>query len=173
MSEQPDFSTSPRPRRLPVRDLAAVAVALLTLTFALWTAWVARREADVARDRLVAVRREVGSMEARLRSVSARGDSGGDLLARAAAAREAPPEGVVAALAGILPDDVRVERLSVSYDDTISLEIRLVARDAAAWDLALERLTEAPSFEKVTPGPERREGEIRTSVSARWRGGGR
>ena len=93
--------------------------------------------------------------------------------ARAAAAREAPPEGVVAALAGILPDDVRVERLSVSYDDTISLEIRLVARDAAAWDLALERLTEAPSFEKVTPGPERREGEIRTSVSAQWRGGGR
>jgi hypothetical protein len=172
VSEQPDFSTSPRARRLPWRDLAAVTLGILALAFAVWTAWSTRKEADAARDKLVAVRREIGILERRVRVLSERDTTGGKLLARAALAQEAPPERIVAALARLLPDDVRVERLSVSYGDAVSLEMRLVARNAEAWDAALQRLSEPGPLEKVIPGPERREGEIRTSVSARWRGTG-
>jgi hypothetical protein len=170
VKEQPDFSTSPRPRRPPLRDLLAIVLGLLALGFALHTAWSARRQAHQSRDRLAAVRREVSELESRLRSVSARAGAGGELLAHAAAASEAPPERIVAALAEVLPDDVRVDRLSIAYGEVVSLDLRLVSRDAAAWDLALERLVDARTFDKVTPGPERRDGEIRTSVTADWKG---
>lgn len=168
--EQPDFSTSPRPRRPPVRDLFAIVVGLLALGFALHTAWSARRQADESRDRLVAVRRDVSALESRLRALSAQAGEGGVLMARAAVANEAPPERIVAALAGVLPDDVRVDRLIIDYGEVVSLDLRLVSRDASAWDLALEGLVEAGTLAKVTPGPEQRDGEIRTSVTAEWKG---
>jgi hypothetical protein len=156
-----------------VRDLVALLLGVLALGFALHTAWSARTAATDSRDRLAAVRREVTSLENRVRAVSARAGAGGALLARAAAASEAPPERIVAVLAGLLPEDVRVERLTVAYDDEVSLDLQLVARDAGAWDEALARLAAAESLERVVPGPERREGEIRTTVRARWRSGAR
>jgi hypothetical protein len=168
MREQPDFSTTPRPRRPPARELLAVVLGFLVLFLSLGSASATRREAGAARERLAAVRREIGSLEARLRAVDARTTQGGELLNRAAAAGEAPPERIVAAIARALPGDARVERLTVGYGDAISLEMMLVARDAAAWDRALARLVEAGPFEEVIPGPERRDGEVRTSVSARW-----
>jgi len=170
MREQPDFSTVPRPRRAPARELVAVILGLLALGFAIRTASATRREASAARERVASVRREIGSLEARLRAVDARTTQGGEMLGRAAAAGEAPPERIVAAIARALPDDARIERLTIGYDDAISLEMRLVARDAAAWDRALDRLVRAGPFEEVIPGPEHREGEIRTTVSARWAG---
>jgi hypothetical protein len=168
MREQPDFSTSPRPRRPPARELLAVALALLALGFAFRTAWTTRREAAAARDRLAAVQREIGTFQARIRAVGARAAAGGELLTRAAAAGEAPPERIVAELARALPDDARVERLSIVYGDEITLEMRVVARDPRAWDRTLERLARAESLEEVSPSPERREGEVRTTVHARW-----
>lgn len=172
MREQPDFSTRPRPRRPPVRDLVAVTLGLVTLGFAVHAASATRREAGAARERLAAVRREIGALEARLRVVEARTTQGGELLARAAAAGESPPERIVAAIARALPDDARIERLSIAYGDTISLDMLLVARNAGAWDRALDQLVRAGPFEKVIPGPERRDGEIRTTVSALWAGEG-
>ena len=59
MRDQPDFSTSPRPRRPPARDLLAIILGLLALGLALRTAWSARHEADEARERVVEARREV------------------------------------------------------------------------------------------------------------------
>jgi hypothetical protein len=168
MREQPDFSTTPHPRRPPAWELLAVVLGFVALLLAIGSASATRREAGAARERLAAVRRENGSLKARLRAVDARTTQGGELLARAAAAGEAPPERIVAAIARALPRDARVERLAVSYGDAISLEMLLVARDAAAWDRALARLVEAGPFEEVIPGPERRDGEIRTSVTAQW-----
>jgi hypothetical protein len=170
MREQPDFSTAPRPRRAPARELAAVALGLLALGLAVGTASATRRQAGAARERVAAVRREIDSLEVRLRAVDARTTQGGEMLTRAAAAGEAPPEQIVAALARALPDDTRVERLTIGYGDAISLEMQLIARDAAAWDRALDRLVRAGPFEEVIPGPERRDGEVRTRVSARWAG---
>jgi hypothetical protein len=146
----------------------AVALALLALGFAVHTGWATRREAAAARDRLAGVQREIGTLQARIRAVGARAAAGGELLARAAAAGEAPPERIVAELARALPDDARVERLSIVYGDEIALEMRMVARDPEAWDRTLERLAQAESLEQVSPGPERREGEVRTTIRARW-----
>lgn len=168
MREQPDFSTSPRPRRPPARELAAVVLALLALGFAAHTAWTTRREAAGAQDRLAAVQREIDTLQARIRAVGVRAAAGGELLTRAAAAGEVPPERIVAELARALPDDARVERLSIVYGDEITLEMRVVARDPRAWDRTLERLAQAESFEEVSPGPERREGEVRTTIHALW-----
>jgi len=170
MREQPDFSTSPRPRRAPAREVLVFVLGLLALGLAVGGASMTRREAGAARDRLAAVRREISSLQARLRTVDARTTAGGELLGQAAAASESPPDRIVAAIAGALPADARVERLTIGYGDAISLEMVLVARDAAAWDRALARLVGAGPFEDVIPGPERREGEIRTTVTARWAG---
>jgi hypothetical protein len=169
MKEQPDFSTRPRPRRPPTRDVVALVVGLLVLGFAVRSAWSARQEAHAARDRLAEVQREVGTLEARVRALGAR-SAGGELLTRAAAAGQAPPERIVATLARALPDDARVERLSIVYGDEISLQMRVVARDPAAWDRTLERLEQTTSLEEVSPGPERREGEIRSTIRAQWAG---
>jgi hypothetical protein len=127
-----------------------------------------RREAAAARDHVAAVQREIGTLQARLRAVAGRTLAGGELLTRAAAAGEAPPERIVAELARALPDDARIERLSIAYGDEIALEMRVVARDPEAWDRTLERLAKAEPLEEVSPGPERREGEVRTTIRARW-----
>ena len=168
MNEQPDFSTRPRRRRPPARAILAVALALLALGLAAHAAWTTRREAAAARDRLAAVEREIGTLQARIRAVGARAAGGGELLARAAAAGDAPPERIVAELARALPGDARVERLSIVYRDEISLEMRVVARDPEAWDRALEGLARTERLNEVSPGPERREGEVRTTVRAQW-----
>lgn len=168
MRDQPDFSTTPRSRRPPLQEIVAVVVAVALLGLALNTVWTARQEAQAARDRLAAVRREVGSMQARLRAFGARAAAGGGLLTQAAAAGVSPPERIVAQLALALPETARVEQLSIVYGADIALEMRVVARDAAAWDRTLERLEKSSFLEDVTPGPERREGEVRTTVSARW-----
>jgi len=168
MSEQPDFSTTPRPRRPPAREVILLGVGLLALSFAVRAVWTTRQEAGAARDRLSQVQREIGTLEARVRAFGARG-AGGELLSQAAAAGEAPPERIVATLAGALPDDARVERLNIVYGEEISLEMRVVARDPAAWDRTLERLEETTSLAEVSPGPERREGEVRTTIRAQWR----
>jgi hypothetical protein len=146
----------------------AVALGLLALGFAVHTAWTARREAAAARDRLATVQREIETFQARIRAVGAQAAAGGELLTRAAAAGEAPPERIVAELARALPNDARVERLSIVYGDEIALEMRVVARDPGAWDRTLEHLAQAEPLEEVSPGPERREGEVRTTIHARW-----
>jgi hypothetical protein len=165
--EQPDFSTRPRPRRLPTRHLVAFVGGLLVLALAVRIAWTARHEAEAARERLAEVEREVVSLGARLRAFGDRGARGED-LARAAAVAEAPPERIVATLARALPDDARVEQLSIVYGNEISLEMRVVARSPAAWDRTLERLEETAALDEVSPGPEKREGEVRTTVRALW-----
>jgi hypothetical protein len=170
MREQPDFSTRPRPRRPPARELLAVGLALLALGFASHAAWTTRRQAAAARDRLATVQREIGTFQARIRALGARVAAGGELLNRAAAASEAPPERIIAELARALPGDARVERLGIVYGDDITLEMRVVARNPGAWDRTLERLARMRSLEEVSPGPERREGEVRTTVHARWAG---
>ncbi len=168
VKNQPDFSTTPRSRRLPLWEIVAVVVAVALLGVALRTAFTTRRDSRAARDRLAAVQRDVVSMRARVQAYGARVAAGGGLLTQAAAAGESPPERIVAQLGRVLPEAARVERLSIVYGEEITLEMRVVARDAIAWDLTLERLEETRFLEEVSPGPEHRDGEVRTTVSARW-----
>lgn len=107
-------------------------------------------------------------MQTRIQAFGARAAAGGGLLTRAAAAGESPPERIVAQLAQVLPDTARVERLSIVYGEEIALEMRVVARDATAWDLTVQRLEQTRFLADVSPGPEHRDGEVRTTVRARW-----
>ena len=81
---------------------------------------------------------------------------------------DAPPSRIVADVATLLPPDVRLERLAIDYQRGGTLEMLVVARDAAAWDLLLERLERAPRIRDVEPGPEARAAEVRSVVRARW-----
>jgi hypothetical protein len=170
VTRQPDFSTAPRARRILARDTLAVLAAALLLALALGEAWRARAEARLAGDRLAAVRADVDAGSARLRALEARarGEAQGLL-----AAADALPAQIVADVAEALPRDVRLERLSIDYARGGALELHVVARDAAAWDVLLERLERAPGFREVQPGPESRDAEVRSLIRARWVGGAR
>ena len=168
MSRQPDFATSPRRSRVPTWESVALAASLVALALSGAGAWRARDEARAARARLAEVRRDVDAAAARQRTLEAlaRGP------ARGLPASEAPPSRIVADLAAAIPAGVRLERLLIDYSKEGMVEMNVVARDAAAWDRLLARLEEAPSLREVQPGPESREGEVRTLVRARWVGSG-
>jgi hypothetical protein len=166
VTRQPDFSTTPRPSRLPAFGTAAVVVGLVAVGLAGAAAWRARDGARVARARVDELRREVDAAGARLKALEASARTGRPGLA----ASEAEPARILADVAGVLPSDARLERLSIDYAHGGALELEVVARDASAWDRLLERLEKAPQFREVEPGPEARDAEVRSLVRARWVG---
>jgi hypothetical protein len=170
MRIQPDVSTHPRPRRPAPRQVALVAIGVFACAFAAWSAWTARAGAGAARARLMEARRELGSMEARLRTLGGRSTASAEVLRRAAAARESPPDRVVAAIGRHLPPRARLEHLTITYAADVTLDMQVVSRDPGEWDLFLARLERDAAFEDVTPGPERRDQPMRTSLHVRWTG---
>jgi hypothetical protein len=168
VSRQPDFATAPRHSRVPAWETVAVGAGLAALALAAGGAWRARDEVLSARARLVEVRRDVDAAAARQRALEARARG----PARGLAAAEAPPARIVADLASAIPPGVRLERLLIDYAREGAVEMEVVARDAASWDGLLARLEGASALRDVQPGPEAREGEVRTVVRARWVGGG-
>jgi hypothetical protein len=170
VTDHPDFATTPRPRRFLRWEATAVAIALLALAWAAHAAWTARAEAGAARAELSEVRREIDAARPRLRALEARSAAGVERRAQAAAAGLAPPSRIVDAVAAVLPSEARLERLSIDYGRGVSLEMQVVARQASAWDRLLDGLERAPEFADVEPGPEIREGELRTVLRARWVG---
>jgi hypothetical protein len=167
---QPDFSTTSRPSRVPAwQQLALAACGLVALGTAL-QAFLAREEARSAESRRTEVSRDVAAAAGRLQALEAglRFPGGGALAPEAA-----PPARIVAELAALLPDDVRLERIAIDYQRGGMLELLVVARDAAAWDRLLRQLEAAPRFREVEPGPEARAAEVRSLVRARWAAGSR
>jgi hypothetical protein len=167
---RPDFSTAPRKRRSRTLERLAVVAGLLVLGASAGSAWKARVEARQAHARLAAVDRDIVSATARRNALVPRSGAGAERVARVAASRSAPPATVVAAVAAVLPADARIERLAIDYGRTVTLEMLVVAREAAAWDRFLDRLERSPRFREVEPGPESRDGEVRSVVRARWSG---
>ena len=168
MRRQPDFSTTPRAERVPAGQQLALAVCAFAALAATVQAVRARDEARTAVARLADVNREVEAVAARRRALEARARLPGS---QALAAEDAPPARIVADVASLLPADVRLERLAIDYEAGGTLELLVVARDAEAWDLLLERLERAPRFREVEPGPEARAAEVRSLVRARWAAG--
>jgi hypothetical protein len=167
VTRQPDFSTAPRLRHGPPWDTLAVLAGAVLLALALAGAWRARAEARLVRGRLAEVRKEAEAASGRLRALEARARGQARGLLPAA---EATPGQIVAGVASTLPGDVRLERLSIDYARGGTLEMHVVARDAAAWDLLLDRMEAAAEFQDVEPGPESREGEVRSVIRTRWAG---
>ncbi len=161
MRRQPDFSTVPRPSRFKSLERVAVVIGIVSLLFALGFAWQARSEAAQAAARLATTRAEAESYATQVRAFT-RSGAAGDKIA------SATPTRIAASVASALPDHVRLERLAIEYGATVSLEMNVIARRAAEWDLLLERLEKSPEFGEVQPGPESRQAEVRSTVRARW-----
>ena len=163
-----DFSSRPRARRLEPREWAWLAVGALAVLLSAGTAWDAWRDNRAAVVRVATVRAERDAAGARLRALESqvRRDSMGN---QAWLTLEAPPPRVVADLAELLPPEVRLEQLSLKYGTRLEVEMTVSARDAAAYDLFLERLGASPRFGEVSPGEENRAGEVKAQVRAAYR----
>jgi Tfp pilus assembly protein PilN len=160
-----DFSTRPQPPPRSLLDLALVAVGLLALA---WSASCARgswRDAREKRMRVEEARRELAETRERV-SPTAPSSPDGAFARQALLSLEATPPVVLAALATVLPADVRLDGLSLDYGGALHLQLQVVARDAAAYDLFLSRLEASPLFASVRLGEENREGEVRAVVKA-------
>jgi hypothetical protein len=164
----PDFSTAPR-RRPPARDLLLAAAALVLTLLSVRAAIGAHTERERARSRLAEVQADIEASKARLRVLEGRGGGNDGPLGQAVLTSEVPFPWLLAEIAELLPPDVRLERIGLEYGRDLSLEMNVVARDPRAFDHLLERLDAFPKLRDVRPGPENREGEVRTTVRAVWR----
>lgn len=166
----PDFSTAPR-RRPPVRDLVLVAAALGLALASLGLALSAHGELSNAQSRVAEVQAGIDAARGRLRALETRGIAGEGPLSQALLTTDAPPAPVLAELAGVFPPDVRLERIDLAYGRELAVEMGVVARNPRGFDRLLERLDSFPRLRDVRPGPENREGEVRTTVRATWTSG--
>jgi hypothetical protein len=166
----PDFSSrGPRPAARPWEAvLLAVALALITLSsYKASSSYADSRRARLAYE---AETREATSLQERLRRLEA-GPSVGvaGLAARVVTSMESPPSRVLAALTALMPPDVRLDGVGLSYGVRLDVEARVVARRAESYDLFLKRLAESPVFEAIVPGSESRQGETRASLRMTFR----
>ena len=84
---------------------------------------------------------------------------------------EAPPSRVLAELGEVLPPDVRLDGLSLTYGRRLEVEMRVVARSPRAYDQLLERLQASARLRDLVLGAENREGEVKTTVHASFEPG--
>jgi hypothetical protein len=164
VSRQPDFRSEPSGPQPKLWQAAWLGCGALALAIASYQALGARAEAADAEARLAGVSKEVAALASRQAALASRARSGSEPLA----ALDAPPARIVADVASVLPPDARLDRLAIDYDRGGALEFLVVAKDAAAWDLLLERLERSPRIRDVEPGPEARAAEVRSTVRARW-----
>ena len=165
MNAARDFSTRPRARALTGAERAVVLAGVAALAVASWSAADAWTEHRGAAARLAQAREEVEAARARIRQLQGAGDA---VASQAALSAEAPPERVVAEIAALLPDDVRLESLTLSYGRELPVELRVAARDPAAFDLFLDRLQRSRAFADVLPGDEVRTGDMNAVIRARY-----
>jgi len=166
-----DFGTRRRPRgRQPADTALLVAAAVVLLSSAYVTA-SAVLDARHARTSLDAVRQETAAADERARALEAPAGPETEVGARAMWSASAPPPRVVAALAEIVPRDVRIEGLTLRYAAQLSVEMTLTARSAADYDRFVQALEASPVFDSIVLGDEARTDTVRASLRARYHGG--
>jgi hypothetical protein len=174
MTQGPDFSSQPRRRRSgPVERalVLAAGVAALASAISAFGSWSDMRRAQAALDR---TREELTSVRARAQSLEPRAGAADETLAsRILLSREAPPQAVMGELSALLPADVRLDDVRLSYDERLTLELRVRARDTASYDRFLERLAASPRFAGIVPGEESRGPELTALLRLWYRAGGR
>lgn len=167
-----DFSSRAHRRpRWSASERVLVSASTLVLALVGWwtlAAWSDHRHASA---RVQAARQELAAARSRAQAAQSRPDAADAIFSRAVLTAEAPPGSVLVALAALLPPDVRLEGLGLKYSERLELDLRVAARTARAYDLFLSRLEESPLFERVEPGDENREGEVRTTVRATFKAG--
>jgi hypothetical protein len=168
MSPARDFSTRPRRRPLTRGEAGWLAVGLLACAGAAWSAGDAWAEHRAASARAAQARADTDALRGRLGALQKGGGPDAGLGAQAALTGQAPPERVIAEIAGLLPADVRLESVVMSYGGQLQLELRVAARRPASFDAFLERLQRSPLFAEVLPGDEDRTGDMRAMIRARY-----
>ncbi|HEY2941535.1 MAG TPA: hypothetical protein VGN09_03785 [Vicinamibacteria bacterium] len=164
-----DFSSRPRRQASRPVDLALLAAGTVALLLSAYTtahAWNGRQR---ARARVEETRREGEALQARVRELDARREPAQAIAYQALLTAEAPPPRVLADLVALMPGDVRLDAVSLSYGEPLRLRVDVVARTASSYDLFLDRLQRSPLFADVLPGEENREGELRTSIQMAYR----
>jgi hypothetical protein len=165
----PDFSTRPAPPRLAASDLALLVTGVLAAALSVRTVVGGRSEVGAARAHLAEVRGDAD--EARRRAVVLEKRMGDGVSGQAWLTAEAPPSRVLAELGEILPPDVRLDGLSLTYGRRLEVEMRVVARSPRAYDQLLERLQSSARLRDLVLGAENREGEVKTTVHASFEPG--
>ena len=170
MSRLPDFSSSAPPvAPLGSAERAWLAGGVLLLLAALLAGLRAQQDLDLARVRLDQARNEARSAGERARARGQRQEPAeAELRGQARLGLLAPPQRVLADLEARLPRGVRFERIGLVYGADLRLELQVTAREARDYDRFLEALEASPRFAELVPGPENREGELRSSLGLRY-----
>lgn len=164
-----DLSTRQGPREGSF-DRVLVVLAVIVAGWSAWSAAAARSELRHAADAVAEAQRDTDAATARLRELdSKRSPDAEHLTSRAEWTRTAPPPRVLADLTALLPPDVRLASVSLAYAEGVEVVAQVAARNAAAYDVFLDRLVASPRFAKVEPGDEGRDGEIQARVQMTWR----
>jgi len=165
-----DLSSRPRPRS-GVADRIFLAIAGVAFLASGATAVRTRAAASRAQEAVAEAERASAAAEERIRSLTPRGEGDAERLAtRVVLNAEAPLPRVLADLTALMPDDVRLRSLNVAYGDAVTLDASVEARTPEAWDIFLDRLAASKRFDTLSPGPERRAGEIRATLRMRYHG---
>ena len=165
----PDFSTRAATPRLGASELALLAAGVLAAALCARAVWSGRAEVGAARARLADVRRDVD--DTRRRTLVLEKRMGDGVTGQAWLTAEAPPSRVLGELGEVLPPDVRLDGLSLTYGRRLEVEMRVVARNPRAYDRLLERLQASSRLKDLVLGAENREGEVQTTVQASFEPG--
>jgi hypothetical protein len=164
-----DFSSRPRRRAAGPLDLALLALAAAAFVLSVYSvadAWTGQRRATA---RAEETRREVDDALARVRDLEARREPAPGIASQALLTAEAPPPRVLADLVALMPGDVRLDAVTLTYGEPLGVHVDVAARNASSYDLFLDRLQRSPLFADVLPGDENRDGELRTSIRMTYR----
>ena len=150
-------------------DLAILAIGGAAFLFSAYATADAWNGLQRARVRVDEARRDADQAQARVRDLEARREPAQAMAYQALLTAEAPPPRVLADLVALMPGDVRLDAVTLSYGDPLGVRVEVVARNASSYDLFLDRLQRSPLFTDVLPGEENREGELRTSIQMTYR----
>jgi hypothetical protein len=168
-----DFSSRPRRRPPQPVDLGLIGIGVLTLIFAGYATGTSWADFKRARQHVADVRRDTEAAQARLKTMEARSAPTAALATQALLSTDAAPPRVLAELAALMPPDLKLDSLALSYGEGIGMSMHVSAKNAGAYEAFLQRLEASPLFEEVVPGEETRDGGVAASIEMRYRGGAR
>ena len=168
-----DFSSRPRRRPPQPVDLGLIGIGVLTLIFAGYATGTSWADFKRARQHVADVRRDTEAAQARLKTMEARSAPTAALATQALLSADAAPPRVLAEHAALMPPDVELDSLSLTYGEGIGMSMHVSAKGAGAYEAFLQRLESSPLFEEVVPGEETRDGGVAASIEMRYRGGAR
>ena len=168
-----DFSSRPRRRPPQPVDLGLIGIGVLTLIFGGYATGTSWADFKRARQHVADVRRDTEAAQARLKTMEARSAPTAALATQALLSADAAPPRVLAELAALMPPDVKLDSLNLTYGEGIGMSMHVSAKGAGAYEAFLQRLESSPLFEEVVPGEETRDGGVAASIEMRYRGGAR